>query len=216
MPVDQCTADPAADPAAELRAMHDALVREAALVHARARAAEYLVREDPVAAARALRGLTVSSAAVADALEAGAVLAPPAGPEAGAVVLSDLLGGFRATGRPVRFSASGPEQRLSPDGEAAVRSLLGDVVTLAADEAGSLSVALTWSPAHLDLLVVLGPRTGARAGSPEPGATAGLARSADAVHAAGGTLRVELPEAGGRVVAASLPVRVPARTVIGA
>lgn len=208
MPVDLCTAQPAAEPT-DVREAHEALVREVALVHARARAAEYLVREDPVAAARALRGLTVSSGAVWDALRTGG----PA-PRTGAVVLTDLLGGFRAAGGAVRFAASGPEQRLSPDGETAVRALVGEVLAAGADDAGSLSMVLTWFPARLDLLVVLGPPDGAPSRGAAPVTAADLVHSAAAVLAAGGTLRVETPGAGGAAVAASIPVPGPARAAI--
>ncbi|MGY1650231.1 hypothetical protein [Geodermatophilus sp. SYSU D01119] len=202
MPVDLSTAEPA-----DVRTAHESLVREVALVHARARAAEYLVREDPAAAARALRGLTVSSGAVWDALRTSAPV-----PRTGAVVLPDLLGGFRAAGGSVRFAATGPEQRLSPDGAAAVRALVEEVLAAGVDVAGSLSVALTWSATHLDLLVVLGPSADAAA---VPVTAVDLLRSAGAVLAAGGTVRVETPEAGGTVVAASLPVvPAPARAAI--
>ncbi|SNS32310.1 hypothetical protein SAMN04488107_2202 [Geodermatophilus saharensis] len=196
----------------EVRDDHDALVREAALVHARARAAEHLVREDPAAAVRALRGLTRSSGAVYDALRAG-VLPEPAGDDAGAlagpVALADLLGGFRASGGAVRFTATGPEGRLSPEGEAAVRSLLGEVLR-SAGAAASLSVSLTWSATHLDLLVVLDPPRGGRAAPPAPVTAGDLARCREPVRRAGGSLRVEIPESGGSVVAAALPVAAPA------
>ncbi|MGY1701469.1 hypothetical protein [Geodermatophilus sp. SYSU D00766] len=196
---------------------HDALVREAALVHARARAAEHLVREDPAAAVRALRGLTRSSGAVYDALRAGALPEPAdTGALAGPVALADLLGGFRASGGAVRFTASGPEGRLSPEGEAAVRSLLDEVLRSAGAAASpsvspsaSLSVSLTWSPTHLDLLVVLAPPPGHVAG-PAPVAAGDLARCRELVRRAGGSLRVETPDSGGSLVAAALPVPVPA------
>ena len=186
-----------------VRDEHSALVREAALVHARARAAEHLVREDPVAAARALRGLTRSSGAVVDALRATGSRPVPG--DTGAVALSDLLGGFRASGGAVRFAASGPEQRLSPEGEAAVRCVLGEVLA-AARGSGTLSVSLTWSPSQLDLLVVLTLPPAERDGRGTPVTADDLVRSADAVHTAGGTVRLELPAAGGSVVVASLPV----------
>ncbi|WP_336026903.1 hypothetical protein [Geodermatophilus sp. FMUSA9-8] len=207
MPVDLSTAEPADVRTAPTPQGHEALVREVALVHARARAAEYLVREDPVAAARALRGLTVSSGAVWDALRTGA----PA-PRTGAVVVTDLLGAFRAAGGSVHLVATGPERRLTPDGAAAVRALVEEVLAAGVDAAGSLSVALTWSTAHLDVLLVLGPSADPSAA--EPVTAADLLRSAGAVLAAGGTLRVETPAAGGTVVAASLPVPAPARAAI--
>jgi len=189
----------AADTVVHVRDADDALVREVALVHARARAAEYLVREDPAAAARALRGLTRSSGAVFDALRATARPQSAYG-VADAVALAGLLGGFRASGGSVRFAASGPEGQLSPHGESAVRSLLGEVLA-AGDGAGSLSVTLTWSPEDLDVLVVLGPHPG------RASVTAGdLVRSWELVQTAGGSLRVESPSAGGTVVAATLPV----------
>ncbi|SDD22322.1 hypothetical protein SAMN05660690_3696 [Geodermatophilus telluris] len=195
MPVQQHAAG-----AVDVRDAHGALVREATLVHARARAAEHLVREDPVAAARALRGLTRSSGAVVDALR---VTAPPAAGDTGSVALADLVGGFRASGGTVRFAASGPEQRLTPGGEAAVRCVLGEVLA-AARGSGTLSVSLTWSPSHLDLLVVLTPPPSGRGRAPVTADD--LVRSADAVHDAGGTVRLELPATGGSVVVASLPV----------
>jgi hypothetical protein len=197
----------------------DALVRELALVHARARAAEYLVREDPVAAQQALRGLTRSSGAVFDAVRTAGG-AQPVGQVADAAALAALLGGFRASGGTVRLAAIGPEQQLSPDAEAAVRTLLSEVLA-AVDGPGALSVSLTWSPRHLDLLVVLVPPRDARTGTPALGTAAAetlvrvlaapvtaddLVRSEAAVRAAGGTLRVATPAAGGSVVAAVLPL----------
>jgi hypothetical protein len=180
----------------------DALVRELALVHARARAAEYLVREDPVAAQQALRGLTRSSGAVFDAVRTAGG-ARPVGQVADAAALAALLGGFRASGGTVRLAAVGPEQQLSPDAEAAVRTLLSEVLA-AVDGPGALSVSLTWSPRHLDLLVVLVPPRDARTGTPVTADD--LVRSDGAVRAAGGTLRVAAPAAGGSVVAAVLPL----------
>ena len=197
----------------------DALVRELALVHARARAAEYLVREDPVAAQQALRGLTRSSGAVFDAVRTAGG-AQPVGQVADAAALAALLRGFRASGGTVRLAAIGPEQQLSPDAEAAVRTLLSEVLA-AVDGAGALSVSLTWSPRHLDLLVVLVPARDARTGTPALGIAAAetpvrvpaapvtaddLVRADGAVRTAGGTLRVQTPAAGGSVVAAMLPL----------
>ncbi|PRY48957.1 hypothetical protein LY71_10739 [Geodermatophilus tzadiensis] len=207
MPVQQYAAG-----ALDVGDAHGALVREAALVHARARAAEHLVREDPVAAARALRGLTRSSGAVVDALRASR--SQPVAEDPGSVALADLLGGFRASGGSVRFAAAGPEQRLSPEGEAAVRCVLGEVLA-AARGSGTLSVSLTWSPSDLDLLVVLTPPPGDRGGRGTPVTADDLVRSAEAVRTAGGTVRLELPAAGGSVVVVSLPVPAGAGTGSG-
>ncbi|SFO78278.1 hypothetical protein SAMN05660464_1160 [Geodermatophilus dictyosporus] len=189
----------------DVRDGHSALVREAALVHARARAAEHLVREDPVAAARALRGLTRSSGAVFDALRATG--SPRVAGGTGSVAPADLLGGFRASGGSVRFAASGPEQQLAPEGAAAVRCVLGEVVA-AARGSGTLSVSLTWSPTHLDLLVGLTPPPAVPGGRRAPVTADDLVRSPEAVRHAGGTVRLELPAAGGSVVVVSLPVPV--------
>ncbi len=196
----------------------DALVRELALVHARARAAEYLVRVDPVAAQQALRGLTRSTGAVIDAVRTAGG-AQPVGQVADAAALAALLAGSRASGGTVRLAATGREQQLSADAEAAVRSLLSEVLA-AVDGAGALSVSLTWSPRHLDLLVVVVPPRVARTGTPAQETAAvqtpvsvpagsvtaeDLVRSDGALRAARGTLRVRTPAAGGSVVAAVLP-----------
>ncbi len=119
----------------------------------------------------------------------------------------------------MRLAATGREQQLSADAEAAVRSLLSEVLA-AVDGAGALSVSLTWSPRHLDLLVVVVPPRVARTGTPAQETAAvqtpvsvpagsvtaeDLVRSDGALRAARGTLRVRTPAAGGSVVAAVLP-----------
>ncbi len=123
-------------------------------------------------------------------------------PDGGTRELCDLLGRFRASGGSVRFAASGPEQQLSPQCRAAVRSVLWRVQTGAA-EALALSVTLTWSPQRLDLLVVLAPSHGARTACLDGDDLEG---PSDLVHLAGGTIRLGTPRCGGSVLAVVLPV----------
>ncbi|SFU07601.1 hypothetical protein SAMN05660657_05413 [Geodermatophilus amargosae] len=120
----------------------------------------------------------------------------------------------------MRLAVTGPEQQLSADAKAAVRTLLSEVLA-AVDGAGGLSVSLTWSPRYLDLLVVVVPPRVARTGTPARETAAAqtpvsrpagsvtaedLVRSDGALRAARGTLQVQTPAAGGSVVAAALPL----------
>lgn len=125
-----------------------------------------------------------------------------------------LLNGLRASGSSISFAVHGPERPLSPDDEATVRTLLRELLA-GADGAGALSISFTWSPRHLDVLVVLGPPSAPATPRCVLVSEEQLTTSRELVQAAGGTLRIDLPRAGGAVVAATLPVLGPAEGSAG-
>ncbi len=133
----------------------DDLARDLAMAHAKARAAGYLLTRDPSAAGRALRDLTRHTRAALGALTG--TRAQEAAHTRGAE-LPELLPGSRAGGGTLRISVTGPEQPLDPAVGWALRELACEMSeTVAAHLPGAdLSLSLTWSPDHLDALVVSG------------------------------------------------------------
>lgn len=182
-----------------------ALARELGLVHAQARAARHLLGVDPEAAARALRDITEHTGAAVEAM-AAVRLPRPVHLSTGEGRLGALLTGFRAGGGALRLAVIGPAEELSPTWREAVRQLAHDALEAAtACLAGwDLSFSLTRSPDRLDVLAVCGPAAGQEhrhsTGVPQEC----FDRTSARVTAAGGTLRVTAPAAGGFVAAASL------------
>ena len=187
----------------------DDLARDLTMAHAKTRAAGYLLTRDPSASGRALHDLTRHTRAALDALIG--TRAQEAAHTRGAE-LPELLTGFRAGGGTLRISVTGPEQPLDPAAGSALRELACEMSeTVAAHLPGAdLSLSLTWSPDHLDVLVVggLGPER-----PPGPAAVPAdpFTRTRPLVAALAGTLRVTAPSAGGLVATVRLPLgRTPA------
>ncbi|GAA4753529.1 hypothetical protein GCM10023328_40990 [Modestobacter marinus] len=118
-----------------------------------------------------------------------------------------LLARFRADGAALRISVVGQERPLSALGELAVRQLAQDALTAATARTpgAGLSLSLTWSARHLDVLVVSGVADGGSARRPARSLDECFRRTHERVLAADGALRVAAPQAGGFVVAATLP-----------
>ena len=189
----------------------DDLARDLTMAHAKARAAGYLITRDSSAAGRALHDLTRHTRAALDALTGTRAqetahtrdAEPP-----------ELLTGLRAGGGTLRISVAGPEQPLDPAVGSALRELACEMSeTVAAHLPGAdLSLSLTWSPDHLDVLVVSGLGPGQPPG-PAAVPTYLFSRTRPLVAALAGTLRVTAPPAGGLVAAVRLPLgRTPAES----
>ena len=182
------------------------LARDLTIAHAKARAAGHLLTRDPAAAARALHDISRHTRAALDALDH-----PAPGGAAGAARagtgLGELPTGFRAGGGALRVSVVGVQQPLDPAGGSMVRLLAAEALQAATTHlpGADLSFSLTWSPEHLEVLVVggapLGPTTG-----PTTVPADAFERSRAVVAAVAGTLRLTAPSAGGFVVAVRLPL----------
>jgi hypothetical protein len=185
------------------------LSRHLAMANAQARAATFLLEEDPVAAARALRGLTQHTS---DALQLLRVeLTPTDSADVTAGRFGDPFSGFRAGGETLRVTVVGHGQQLSPGAGAAVRHLSAQALATAASRTpgAALSLSLTWSADQLDVLFVSGAATDEAVKSRSGVTDADFAASRELLLDAGGTLRVIAPAAGGFLVAATVPVEVP-------
>ncbi|MCZ2816321.1 hypothetical protein [Modestobacter sp. VKM Ac-2984] len=125
----------------------------------------------------------------------------------GAGWLGGLLTRFRAGGAALRISVVGQGRPLSAAGELAIQQLAQETLTTvtARSPGAALSLSLTWSAQHLDVLVVVGVPDGGPGPRPAVSPDRCFRRTRDQVLAADGALRVDTPSAGGFVVVATLP-----------
>ena len=184
------------------------LARNLAMANAQARAATFLLEEDPVAAARALRGIAQHTSDALQLLTVG--LTPTDGADVIAGRSGDSLSGLRAGGETLRVTVVGHGEQLSPGAGAAVRHLSAQALATAASRTpgAALSLSLTWSADHLDVLFVSGAATDEAVESRSGVTDADFAASRELLLDAGGVLRVIVPAAGGFLVAATVPVEV--------
>ena len=153
------------------RELHDVLAHHLTLVNAQASVAEYLVRNDPDAAATALEGLTTHTRQALDEVRATVGLlrqstpddapasagsAPGTTSAPGSTRTTDatatplptldqlprLLSDFRAVGTTVHAEITGVRQPLSPRGELAAYRLLQEALTNAARHAPGAPVTV--------------------------------------------------------------------------
>jgi len=184
------------------------LSRNLAMANAQARAATFLLEKDPAAAARALRGIAQHTS---DALQLLTVELTTEGADVVAGQFGDSLSGFRGGGETLRVTVVGHEEQLSPGARSAVRQLIAQALATAASRTpgAALSLSLTWSADHLDVLFVSGAAPDETVEPRSRVTDADFAASQELLLDAGGVLRVIAPAAGGFLVAGTVPVEVP-------
>jgi signal transduction histidine kinase len=201
------------------RDLHDAVAHQLTLVNAQASVAEYLMRDDPKAAA-ALSGISEHSRQALDELRATVGLLrgdgddPAGGPAAGHAMpglaaLGELADGFRSAGMDVSVSVTGTAARLRPGGDVAAYRIVQESLTNAAKHApgAPAAVALRWGDRGLDLTVTSGPPAGQKPGYRGPGTGHGIIGMRERAHACGGTLTVRPAPGGGFEVRAAIPAK---------
>ncbi|TWH72083.1 hypothetical protein JD78_00587 [Modestobacter roseus] len=102
----------------------------------------------------------------------------------------------------------GEGRPLSTHSELAIQQLAQETLAVATARApgAALSLSLTWSAQHLDVLVVSGVADGGREPQTAPSIDECFRHSRDRVLVADGVWRLDTPPAGGFLVAATLPV----------
>jgi signal transduction histidine kinase len=202
------------------RDLHDVVAHHIALVSAQATVAEYMMRNDPVAAAEALNGISAHSRQALDELRAtvGLLRSEDDSPETssetghsapGIAELGTLADGFRSAGTTVRLAASGTPAALPASGELAVYRIVQESLTNAAKHApgATAAVTLNWRDGQLDLEVTNGPPPGQPPGYRGPGTGHGIIGMRERARSCGGTLTAQPAPGGGFTVRAMIPVR---------
>ena len=200
------------------RDLHDMVAHHLALVNAQASVAEYLMRNDPKAAA-ALSGISLHSRQALDELRATVGLLRSDGDnpdDAGAGhstpgidKLGELAAGFRSAGTEVALTVDGVPAGLPPGGDLAVYRIVQESLTNAAKHAPGAAVAVTvhWRGDRLDLAVTNGPAPGREPGYRGPGTGHGIIGMRERALSCGGTLAAQPGRDGGFAVHATIPVK---------
>lgn len=207
------------------RELHDVITHNLTLVNAQSGVAEYLVRTDPDAAARALQDLTKHTSRALDELRATVGLlrqeddesAHASGREAptpGVADLPTLVEHQRSSGLDVSLSVSGEPQALSPLGDLAAYRIGQEALTNARKHAPGSRVVLGlgWERHRLTLTVENGPSPVAPAGHRGDGTRHGIVGMRERAVASLGDLTTEPTTDGGFRVVAHLPLDAPADT----
>ena len=200
------------------RELHDVLAHHLTLVNAQAGVADYLFKDDPDAAGKALGGLAKHTRQALDELRAtvGLLREDPTsdGPDNRPPLptlaeLPQLVHTVHAAGVTVDLNIHGQPQPMPPGADLAAYRLVQEGLTNAARHAPGtpITVDLTWHDHQLAIRVAnpAQPRTA----TTPPGSGHGLLGMSERVHAAGGHLTIQRPEAGTAghfVLAAELPI----------
>ena len=206
------------------RELHDVLAHHLTLVNAQAGVADYLVRTDPDAAARALDGMTRHTRQALDELRATVGLlrrsddtdepidhadeADPTRPPLPTLArLPELLDTARGAGLSLSLHEAGTRAELAPGADLAAYRVVQEAITNATKHAPGqpVEVALTWAHRRLDIRVANRPAP--HAPTDTSGSGHGLLGMSERVRAAGGILTIDRPATpdGEFVVAAVLP-----------
>ena len=202
------------------RDLHDMIAHHLTLVNAQASVAEYLMRNDPKAAA-ALSGISLHSRQALDELRATVGLlrsdgdnpdddAGPGHSTPGIANLDELAGRFRSAGSGVALTAEGTPAELPPGGGLAVYRIVQESLTNAAKHApgGAVDVTLRWHEDRLDLTVANGRPPGREPGYRGPGTGHGIIGMRERARICGGTLTAQpTPDEGGFEVRATIPTK---------
>ena len=190
------------------RELHDALAHNLTLVNAKAGVAEYLARTDSVAAADALRDITLYTGRAIDELRATLGLLRRDGaddvryeeewtlaPTPGLGRLDEMVQTLRSTGARVVVDVVGIPGVLDTQASRAAYRIIQEALTNAAKHATGekVTVRMTWQPGWLDVNVSNPVGAVARTSSaPQPnGSGHGLIGMRERANAAGGTLSVD-------------------------
>lgn len=198
------------------RELHDVLAHHLTLVNAQAGVADYLVRTDPDAAAKALEGMTRHTRQALDELRATVGLlrrtdgddTEQAGAEASdraefrdqtrpplptLARLPDLLDTVRSAGLTVNFTESGEPAELAPGADLAAYRIVQEAITNATKHAPEqpIDITLTWTHRHLGIRVA--NRVDHTAPVNTTGSGHGLLGMTERVRAAGGTITIDRP-----------------------
>jgi signal transduction histidine kinase len=199
------------------REVHDVVAHNLTLVNAQSSVAEYLLRSDPEAAARALNDITQHSREALDELRAtvGLLRQPDDEPRDGDDALrpvpglgdlDGLLAVHRASGAAVTLTTEGEAHALPTVSDLAAYRIVQEALTNARKHApdAPVRVTLRWSGTALELQIDNEGARGARV--PGPGTGHGLIGMRERAHATGGTLEAGPRPGGGFTVAATLPL----------
>ncbi len=198
------------------RDLHDMVAHHLALVNAQASVAEYLMRNDPKAAA-ALSGISLHSRQALDELRATVGLlrsdddsqdgAGAGHSTPGIDKLDELAAGFRSAGTDVSVTVAGVPAELPPGGDLAVYRIVQESLTNAAKHAPGAAAAVTlrWQDGGLDLAVTSGPGRGDDPGVRGAGSGHGIIGMRERAASCGGTLTAEPAPDGGFTVQATIP-----------
>jgi signal transduction histidine kinase len=198
------------------RDLHDMVAHHLALVNAQASVAEYLMRNDPKAAA-ALSGISLHSRQALDELRATVgLLRSDDDTEDGAGAghstpgidkLDELAAGFRSAGTDVSVAVAGVPAELPPGGDLAVYRIVQESLTNAAKHAPGAAAAVTlhWHDGRLDLAVTSGPGHGGDPGHGGAGTGHGIIGMRERAASCGGTLTAQPAADGGFAVQATIP-----------
>ena len=200
------------------RDLHDMVAHHLALVNAQASVAEYLMRNDPKAAA-ALSGISLHSRQALDELRATVGLlrsdgdnpddAGPGHSTPGIDKLDELAASFRSAGTDVSLTAAGVPAELPPGGDLAVYRIVQESLTNAAKHApgAAAGVALHWHPDRLEFAVTNGPAPGREPGFRGTGTGHGIVGMHERARSCGGTLTAQPAPDGGFEVLAVIPAK---------
>jgi len=201
------------------RDLHDAVAHHLTLVNAQASVAEYLMRNDPTAAA-ALSGITEHSRQALDELRAtvGLLRSDGDGPDAvggaghstpGTGKLGELTSSLRSAGQDISLTVTGAPAELPPGGDLAVYRIVQESLTNAAKHAPGSPAAVTlhWHDRYLDLTVTSEAAPGRPPGYRGPGTGHGIIGMKERARACGGTLTAGPAPGGGFTVHATIPLR---------
>jgi len=200
------------------RDLHDMVAHHLALVNAQAGVAEYLMRNDPKAAA-ALSGISLHSRQALDELRATVGLlrsdgdnpddAGPGHSTPGIDKLGELAAGFRSAGTDVSLTAAGVPGELPPGGDLAVYRIVQESLTNTAKHApgAAADVTLRWHEDRLELAVTNGPAPGREPGFRGVGTGHGIIGMHERARSCGGTLTAQPASDGGFEVRATIPAK---------
>jgi signal transduction histidine kinase len=202
------------------RELHDVVAHNLALVNAQSGVAEYLLRSDPEAAAKALHDITHHTRQALDELRATVGLLRqvedplesdgPDGlrPVPGLADLDDLVAVHTAAGAVVTVTVDGEPQPLTALSGLAAFRIAQEALTNAAKHAPGavVEVRLGWSESRLEVRVENAPLPPSQRGHRGPGTGHGLVGMRERALATGGSLHTGHRPDGGFVVAAVIPV----------
>ena len=201
------------------RDLHDTLAHHLTVVNAQAGVANYLLRANPDAAAKALTGITEHTLRALDDLRATIGLlrydtdgeptdpAHELRPVPGIDRLTELQDAAEAAGVNVSVTVDGTPRTLPVSVNTAAYRIVQEALTNAAKHAPGTTadITLTWSAAQLDVRVRNGPPKDALPADPAPGTGHGLIGMRERAHACGGTVITRHLSDGGYLVHATLP-----------
>ena len=208
------------------RDLHDTLAHHLTVVNAQAGVANYLLRANPDAAAKALTGITEHTLRALDELRAtigllrydtsnpgdsrAAGQAEPAEelrPVPGLDRLQELVTASRSAGIDVVVTTAGEPRPLRVSVGTAAYRIVQEALTNTAKHApaATATVTLTWTAAHLQVDIRNSPPPGGPPAEPDPGTGHGLIGMRERAHACGGDVTTGYQPDGGYLVHATLP-----------